>query len=177
MNKTYAGIGSRNTPIDILFLMEDIGKFLARCGYTLFSGHAQGADLAFETGCDRVNGNKKIFIPWAGFNGSDSLYNKVTLKAREIAGKYCRNYAYLPNTTQLLFARNSYQVLGEDLDSPVDFIVCYTPEGKLKGGTSQAIRIAKDFEIPVFNFGNYEDDLEVAKEEFKKFIEPFVKEG
>lgn len=177
MNKTYAGIGSRQTPSNILMLMEDIGKLLAKCGYTLNSGGSNGADLAFEIGCDRVNGSKKIFLPWAGFNGVDSPYNKVTLKAREIAGKYYKNYPYLPNTSQLLIARNSYQVLGEDLDSPVDFVICYTPEGKLKGGTSQAIRIAKDFEIPVFNFGNYEDDLEVAKEEFKKFIEPFIKEG
>ena len=35
----------------------------------------------------------------------------------------------------------------------------------------------KKYSILTFNFGNYEDDLEVAKEEFKKFIEPFVKES
>ena len=50
-----------------------------------------------------------------------------------------------------LMARNCYQVLGEDLKSPVDMIICWTPDGKAAGGTGQALRIANDNDIPVFN--------------------------
>ena len=57
-------------------------------------------------------------------------------------------------------ARNSYQVLGYDLNTPSSFIVCYTKNGKLTGGTAQALKIAKDYNIPIFNFGNYKDKEE-----------------
>jgi hypothetical protein len=54
-----------------------------------------------------------------------------------------------------LMARNCYQVLGQNLDTPVDFIVCYTPD-EYKGGTSQALRIARDLNIPYYNIKNPE---------------------
>jgi hypothetical protein len=47
--------------------------------------------------------------------------------------------------------RNSFQVLGPDLQSPVSFVVCWTTGGKISGGTGQALRIAKDLSIPIFN--------------------------
>lgn len=32
--------------------------------------------------------------------------------------------------------------------------MCWTPEGKITGGTGQALRIAKHYEIPILNFGS-----------------------
>ena len=72
MNKTYAGIGSRETPDDIIEFMMKCGAYLANKGYTLRSGGADGADLAFERGCDKYDGIKEIYLPWTGFNGSKS---------------------------------------------------------------------------------------------------------
>jgi predicted Rossmann fold nucleotide-binding protein DprA/Smf involved in DNA uptake len=60
-NIFYAGIGARETPDDVLHLMYLLGRKLATDGYVLRSGHADGADLAFEKGCDSVNGRKEIF--------------------------------------------------------------------------------------------------------------------
>ena len=51
-------------------------------------------------------------------------------------------------------ARNTYQVLGLDLMSPVDFVICWTPLGRDDGGTGQAIRIANAHNIPVYNTRN-----------------------
>ena len=48
----YAGIGSRETPGLMLGAFARIGEFLAKKGYTLRSGGADGADTAFEVGCD-----------------------------------------------------------------------------------------------------------------------------
>lgn len=59
MMKIYAGIGSRKTPKKILEQMRNISSFLAKEGYTLRSGGADGADSAFEDGCDLVLGEKK----------------------------------------------------------------------------------------------------------------------
>ena len=50
MTKFYTGIGSRQTPKDILNLIEDVAFKLASKGYILRSGAAKGADTAFEDG-------------------------------------------------------------------------------------------------------------------------------
>lgn len=41
--KAYAGIGSRETPLQILSLMEQIAMSLSKVGFTLRSGYADGA--------------------------------------------------------------------------------------------------------------------------------------
>ena len=46
--KYYTGIGSRETPKDIMQLMSKLAYKLASEGYILRSGAAQGADTAFE---------------------------------------------------------------------------------------------------------------------------------
>jgi hypothetical protein len=51
-------------------------------------------------------------------------------------------------------ARNSYCVLGEDLQSPVDFVLTWTPNCALVGGTAQGLRIAMDYNIPIFNLAD-----------------------
>ena len=56
-------------------------------------------------------------------------------------------------------ARNCHQVLGQDLKTPVDFIVCWTKDGGESGGTGQALRIARDLNIPVYNL-YFEDTID-----------------
>jgi predicted Rossmann fold nucleotide-binding protein DprA/Smf involved in DNA uptake len=56
----YAGIGSRQTPEDVLKIMKTIGSFMVHKDYILRSGAADGADTAFEQGCDAENGKKKF---------------------------------------------------------------------------------------------------------------------
>lgn len=147
----YAGIGSRETPSDVIVTMEAIGKYLAEAGHTLRSGHAGGADMAFENGCNTANGSKTIFLPWKGFNGSDSQFYTVSSEAMELAMQYHPAWGRLTQGGQKLMARNAYQVLGYDLDVPADFIVCWTVKGLKTGGTGQALRMADDYQIPVFN--------------------------
>jgi len=150
MKTFYAGIGSRETPDNIGILMKDIASELERIGYTLRSGGANGADSFFESGVKHKD-NKEIYIPWKGFNDSDSELYNCTLEAFELADKYHPSFKKLSFGAKKLMARNGYQVLGFDLKTPVDFIVCWTPGGKKVGGTSQAIRIADSMNIKVFN--------------------------
>ena len=58
--KTWAGIGSRITPLEIQKEMTKISMFLYKHGYTLRSGGAKGADTAFEKGSLEA---KEIFTP------------------------------------------------------------------------------------------------------------------
>ena len=56
----YAGVGSRSTPAKVLQWMEWIGRGMAEAGMVLRSGAADGADSAFERGCDSVGGDKRM---------------------------------------------------------------------------------------------------------------------
>ena len=53
-----------------------------------------------------------------------------------------------------LHTRNVYQVLGLDLNTPSEFVVCYADVDKhnnVIGGTATAVNIAKEVGIPVYN--------------------------
>ena len=163
MNNTiyYAGIGSRKTPRKYIEVFQRVAKYLATQGVVLRSGGADGADKAFEIGCDLVNGKKEVYIPWKGFNNSNSRLVVTDKKAFEIAQKYHPQWAILSQGARKLQARNCHQVLGHDLKTPSNFIICWTPEGKGQGGTGQALRIARDYNIPYFDCGNYDDIDEI----------------
>lgn len=157
-SRTYAGIGSRETPRPVLLYMTAIAKRLAKFGYTCNSGGAPGADSAFERGAVI---NRQIFLPWDGFNEKhietmNKLHNTWNYSVppfnEELVLKYHPRPASLSDAGWKLMSRNSYQVLGPDLKSPVEFVLCWTKDGKASGGTGQAIRIANDCNIPVFNF-------------------------
>ena len=68
-----------------------------------------------------------------------------------------------------MHSRNCHQILGYDLKSPVDAVICWTPDGKIQGGTATAIRIAMKHNIPVFNLGA--KDKESVLQSIKKFLE------
>lgn len=149
----YAGIGSRETPDNILALMRGIARMLAERGYTLRSGGAEGADQAFEYATP-VLVQMEIFIPWNGFNGKPDtmrLTEHEIATARSIAEKYHPNWLACKDAVKKLHTRNVCQVLGRGCDSPSKFIVCWTRDGKATGGTGQALRIAEDRGIKIYN--------------------------
>ena len=68
-----------------------------------------------------------------------------------------------------MHSRNCHQILGYDLKSPVDAVICWTPDGAVVGGTATAIRIAMKYDIPVFNLGM--SDKESVLNDIKNFLE------
>lgn len=159
----YAGIGSRSTPDHVLQTTRKIAHRLSELGYTLLSGGADGADSAFEEGCRLQGcfGKKEIYLPWPGFRHLQGRHY-VTLPSAEayrVAEAIHPAWKRLNDTAQALMARNSHQVLGADLRSPVDFVVCWTPDNceseitrsRTTGGTGQAIALANRWGIPVVN--------------------------
>ena len=161
----YAGIGSRETPQDVLSLMQKIGRALALKEYTLRSGGANGADTAFEQGCDMVEGKKEIFLPWRNFNNHNSELFNVSNEALNMASNLHPAWDKCSQGAQRLHARNCYQILGENLDTPVEFVVCWTKYPKASGGTALGVRLAEENNIPVFNLVNGIDGF---REEYKK---------
>ena len=157
MSKIYTGIGSRSTPIEIKNLMTEIAKILSKKDFTLRSGGADGADDAFEIGAIK----KEIYLPVKYFNGriadNQSYFNYQLCEgkdaANEMVEKYHPNPKLLTKFAFLLMARNSMQVFGRDMKTPTNYVICWTQNGKDIGGTRQAIAIAKDNNIPVYNLG------------------------
>lgn len=147
--KYYAGIGSRETPAEIQKLMTTIAQKLSNMGYCLRSGGAEGADIAFEMGAKY----KEIFLPWNGFNNKfqDGKSYFVPPLNLDYVNQFHPAADKLKPGAQKLMSRNTYQVLGQTLNDPVDFILCWTKDAKKVGGTAQAMRIADHLEIPIFN--------------------------
>lgn len=145
MSMFYAGIGSRQTPIDVQLQMTQVAIKLYRLGWTLRSGAASGADTAFERG---AGDQKEIYLPWMRFNNHPSPLYHPSAAAFEMAEKYHPAWNRCSDASRMLHARNCHQVLGRNLDSPVRFILCWH-QGT--GGTLQAVRIAEALNIPVFN--------------------------
>lgn len=149
--KYYSGIGSRETPDHICNIFSNIATIMAVRGVMLRSGGARGADKAFENKYNEMC--RAIYLPYKGFNKSDSDIFGVCENAIELAKQFHPKWDSLSPTGKLLIARNGYQVLGKDLNTPSSCIVTWTPDGKIAGGTGQALRIANHYKIPIFNFG------------------------
>lgn len=171
MDLYYAGIGSRETPQEFLNLFRDLAAVLESRGWVLRSGGADGADIAFESGVVEP-ANKQIFIPWNGFNRS--LYgwvpfeDNITLykKAEAIAADAHPAWHRCNHTVRGFHIRNVAQVLGPDLKTHSTMVICWTKDGKGQGGTGQAIRIAREHQIPVFDFGSEPEFVEKQLEQF-----------
>lgn len=165
--KYYTGIGSRETPSDVLDIMYELAKDFYYRGWTLRSGAAPGADHAFEIGVADVyafhNGWKchEIYLPWPSFQKANRTWlhparEKPQEEAYDIAAEYHPSWKFLKPYVKTLHARNVHQVLGYDVTNPEpsSFIICWTKGAKGGGGTGQAIRIAKGWDIPVYNLGD-----------------------
>jgi hypothetical protein len=167
----YAGIGSRETPPDVLKFMEERARDWAELMHTLRSGGARGADTAFEKGAISGGGPLEIFYAdrsrigysdnkdedWTANLGQSNVeaYDPETIKmAMEHAKEFHPNWHACSPYAKKLHARNSLIMLGERLNNPVDLVVCWTPNGFKKGGTAQALRIAEYMKIPIVKLGS-----------------------
>lgn len=167
--KYYTGIGSRSTPQDVAQLMRDVATYLSSIGYTLRSGGADGADLAFQSGST----DSEIFLPWPNFNNAKEGIICRHYLAIELAKRFHPNYSNLSTGAKKLMHRNSHQLFGINMDTPSDFVICWTPNGNGGGGTGQALRIAKHYNIPIFDIGHY-NNMDVARIKLYSFLKPFI---
>jgi hypothetical protein len=163
MKNFYAGIGSRETPESVQFIMTTVASMMEAKGWVLRSGGADGADSAFEKGVlDRFN--MEVYLPGSFFNGKTSRnrgYVDTTSlpaygKALSTVSQFHPAPTRLTEFSNKLMARNAMQVLGPDLETPSKAIIAWTHGGEVKGGTGQALRIANHFGTPVYNLGQPE---------------------
>lgn len=137
-------------------MMTDIGRILYAQGFILRSGGATGADSAFE---EKVSDHKEIYLPFPSFNGRkhdnknyfDYVQCSGNKKSEETVFKYHPNPSALSYPAFCMMSRNAMQILGSDMKTPTDFVICWTKNGKSSGGTGQALRIAESLGIKILN--------------------------
>jgi hypothetical protein len=166
-------------------LCHNVCMRLAQLGVTFTSGLCElGMDgiaqKAYSKAVDLGYANETQFEVYVADN-----YNirKSTLPRKHLA--IVRNKSLIAETERIasevhpawdkcnewargMHSRNCHQILGYDLKSPVDAVVCWTPKGNVQGGTATAIRIAMKYNIPVFNLGR--SDKDVVLQEIKSFL-------
>jgi len=143
--RLYAGIGSRSTPAEELPILTKIAAFLEEAGYILRSGGAEGADKAFEAGISRPS-QKEIF-----------RIKDCTPEAEKIARKVHPMWSACNEHARKLHGRNAQIILGKNLDTPVEFVLAWTWDGKERGGTRTGLVLAQNRGIPTFNLADPEE--------------------
>lgn len=165
--RSYAGIGSRQITRQETLDIYKIADFL-RDKYILYSGNADGADIAFQKGSC---GNCILWLPWKNFN--KNKYWEPALKiigdsdlAKESVDKYHPAPENLSSGARMMMARNYHQIMGGRDYPQVSFVICCSnyDENGVWGGTGQAVRIAKEKGIPVYNL------RELGKEKILKCL-------
>lgn len=184
MNKYYTGVGSRDLPPEVAPRIRLISIALYKRGYRVRSGGANGTDLAFQ-----ANGFAPgdIYLPWKNFNkevnrmvSKDEGGQYRYIEAPKLTNWYealeilddVRPLVTLPERThRLLHGRNVYQVLGDNLNDPSSFLICWTLDGKVAGGTATAIKIAQNYNVPVINLAIEKFDISKLEEYEQRHIE------
>ncbi len=162
--KFYTGVGSRETPRDICQLMMHVATWLATKGWILRSGHAQGADRAFELGAGEAS---VIYLPWPNFGVTRYKEDPgMALLGKGVVGKrqeLLTNFDELlrlkihpgagRESVKLLHGRNVWQVRGQEGEPHSKMCICWCEErnGVPQGGTATAYKLAVHHGIPVFN--------------------------
>jgi len=158
---TYAGIGSRKTPLAVQKEMTKAAEFLKRHNWILRSGGAQGADTAFEKGVS-ADWLKQIYRPT----------HVLTPQHYEIAAAHHPVWGQLVPYVKQLHARNVAILLGDDCKSPVSFGICWAPnpiydtkhiQKSCAGGTGQGVRVAYSHNIRVYNVIDPHDTYELKE--------------
>ena len=174
--KILTGVGSRETPREILEVMRRVCKKMVLQGYTLRSGGEDGADAYCAYGWgdawseDPEVHDAEIYIPWNGFNSLKAGGENVVLvqdtgiiqSAHKILKEVHPAFDKLTRGPLALHTRNCFQVLGADLNTKSSIVLAYAKtdsKGNPMGGTATAINLAKREGIAVRNL-YLESDLE-----------------
>lgn len=162
MTKIVAGIGTRHPPTDDADLNETMRVFCyfaVKMGWHLRSGAAIGMDSWFERLWDN---NKEIFIAKErisgkrhGYDGANFVEGPLEVAAFNIMKHIHPKGSKLKGIAKAMHTRNIFQILGEDLNTPVDLIVYYAKfddEGaEITDGTRTAVVLGKQRGINEFN--------------------------
>lgn len=151
MRKIVTLVGTRFPPHQIAQVASKIGRNLSDRGFIGRSGGAIGMDQAWmlDYNCEL----SEIYRPDDKCNGINVTKFENFYEAEEMVKLIIPHFEYLDFYSQWLHVRNAYQVLGRDLKTPSDFLLCYAEVRNkvVQGGTRTAVVLARKHGIPVYN--------------------------
>lgn len=165
----FTCVGSRSTPEDIIEIMKHTGRAIAKKGWVVRTGDAEGADKAFRLGTNIEGGFLEVYTPQESSHISYHTWKydqteEVSMKLwNEFANRSDRpRWDNMKKYTRNLMTRNVCQVMGYNLETASNCLICWTPDGVTEGknttgetgGTGHAIRVASHFGVPVRNLAN-----------------------
>lgn len=169
---SVAIIGSRRITEKQFDYLVKVGEAFARRGWVVRTGCADGADHAGMTGTRNVNPDLlHLFLPWSTYNkGYQEETDTVTIYDEKQHQEWAKSVSiFHPAPDKLkqgafkLMARN-YGIIMHG--TPVDVVVAFPISDTDVGGTGQGMRLAKEYEIPLYTVCNRADRLAL-----KQFIE------
>lgn len=167
----YTAAASRQTPEELIPVMEGLAEQLAKMKWNMRSGYREGMDTHFTIGAAMGNGAKELYIPWQSFNTGMHKRNDVRvchcldkhLEAIDIASRFYPNWKTVGDAVQMYLVRNVFMLTGEKINEPSDMLVCWSlPQGSLTV-TSEVVRMAEYLGIPVFNLIDPETDAKLEQ--------------
>lgn len=177
-------VGSREAPTEALTMARDLGRALTDRGIAVSSGDADGMDLAGYEGAvtspsfDLVGAriflhkspvhyktrppryaDERIFFNASRFHNWE--------QAQALAFEARGSFEGLYEGGIALHTRNAYQILLDDLQSPVGAAVYWArpvgKKGNVKGGTNTAVQLARRFNVPSTNLYTDEGMLKIER--------------
>ena len=171
---------------------------LAKMGITMTSGlaakgpdaiaqHAYGKAITLKEGkastdllevyVAQQNNINKSALPYKQLSIIMPVDQETTNKRREIL-KSVLDYNHYQALTMLknnyalgMHERNVHQILGEDLQSPVDLVVTWCKPGH--SGTRTSLNIADAYSIPTINFYKGQEQFNIALTQLNCFLNSF----
>ena len=111
--------------------------------------------VAYEVHSNLENMADFVYAKWVKQLSENNAEGDIEAKARWYA-----------EGAKNLQARNTFQIFGKNLDTPVDFVLFYSEENgnsiRPKGGTGQAVEMARRKGIPTINMtdSNWREELD-----------------
>ena len=162
--------GTGSQPIGPLRLMIHLGKLITEVGSVVQSGHADGADLAFEFGANLGDPrNMVVCLPWRSYNSQYSPGEAQVFVIGELldshqayymaeAEKYHPAWKHLKQPVRLLMARN--MMIANEASCGLTYLNHSRQGG---GGSGHAYRALTARGVPVVDFSSPEIFLQWEK--------------
>lgn len=155
--KPYALAGNQDFPDSLKPVLSRILKYLERAEYTMRCGGMDG----IEDFAEKETTKHEIHLPWREFANKQSKFTFTTDRAMAVAKKFFPAFDGLKPAAQKFLAKNVRVLMGNNVNSPALFLLCWTEDGveSIKdktartGFTGHPIAIASALGIPIFNLG------------------------
>lgn len=158
---------NNDAPESLVPVIEAITAKLNELGYTARLGGNLNIEELVEKNIER----KEIHLPWRNFNEKESKLTFNTKPSFILAKQFSPVYDRLPDAVKAILARNVRLILGNNLKSPLLFLITWSRDGvesakyrtAQTGNVGHVIAMADMLRVPIFNISK-QDSIDRLKQ-------------